>query len=68
MYAGVLAAGEQVEQVVPAGRHAWVQVARGVIELDGETLRAGDGAAIREVGRLTLRAVEPAEVLLFDLA
>ncbi|HLT35288.1 MAG TPA: pirin family protein [Enhygromyxa sp.] len=68
VYATLLDPGQRVEHVVPAGRHAWVQVARGVIELDGETLRAGDGAATSEPGGLVLAGVEAADVLLFDLA
>jgi redox-sensitive bicupin YhaK (pirin superfamily) len=68
LYTTLLGVGEQVEHEVAAGRHAWIQVARGVIEVDGQTLRAGDGAAISEAGKLTLQGVEPAEVLVFDLA
>jgi hypothetical protein len=68
LYATLLSAGAQVEHDVPAGRHAWIQVARGVIEIEGETLKAGDGAAISDAGRVVLSAVEPAELLVFDLA
>ena len=71
VYAGLLADGEQVEHVVSAGRHAWVQVARGELELAGERLKAGDGAATSEPGILTLTGrggAEAAEVLVFDLA
>lgn len=68
VYSTLLGAGERVEHVVAAGRHAWIQVARGVVEVAGETLRAGDGASISEAGGLTLTAVEPAELLVFDLA
>ena len=49
-------------------RHAWLHVATGAVELDGTTLRAGDGAAISDVEAVTLRGVETADVLLFDLA
>jgi hypothetical protein len=68
IYATLLGVGATVEHPVPRGRHAWVQVARGVIEIDGETLKAGDGAAISEAERVGLTAVEPAELLVFDLA
>jgi quercetin 2,3-dioxygenase len=68
LYATLLDAGERVEHVVAAGRHAWIQVARGVIDVAGETLRAGDGAAVSELAELVLTAIEPAEVLVFDLA
>jgi redox-sensitive bicupin YhaK (pirin superfamily) len=68
LYTTSLGAGEQVQHQVAAGRHAWIQVARGMIQVDGEELRAGDGAAISEAGTLTLKGVESAEVLVFDLA
>lgn len=47
------------------GRYGWVQVTRGAVTVNGETLRAGDGAAIEEEARLTLSGT--GEALLFDL-
>ena len=64
----VLDAAEQVSYELKPDRHAWVQVARGAIELNGQTLKQGDGAAISNERELTITAIEPAEVLLFDLA
>jgi len=49
------------------GRHAWVQVTRGSIELNGKKLAAGDGAAVSDESKLELKASSPAEALLFDL-
>jgi hypothetical protein len=46
----------------------WLQVARGAVELNGQTMGTGDGAAISAETTLTLRAKVPAEVLLFDMA
>ncbi len=63
-----LDAGKEVAYHLPLGRHAWVHVARGKVTLDGATLRAGDGAAAEHVSLIALRAEEPSEVLLFDLA
>jgi hypothetical protein len=37
------------------------------VRLDGERLEAGDGAGVAREASVTLEAVEPAEVLLFDL-
>ncbi len=68
LYAGLIGSDRSVEHVVAPGRHAWVQVARGSIELAGHTLVAGDGAAIDEAGTLTLIGrSDDAEVLVFDL-
>jgi redox-sensitive bicupin YhaK (pirin superfamily) len=65
---GTIDPGEQIARAIPPGRHAWLQVLRGAIELDGTRLVAGDGAALSEEPSVTLRAAEPAEVMLFDLA
>jgi len=68
VYGTVLGKGEGVSHELQPGRHAWVQVARGAIDLNGERLAAGDGAAISDERRLALQGVDGAEVLLFDLA
>src|SRR5207302_991395 len=52
------------------GRHAWLQVARGAVTVNGERLAAGDGAATDAEGALAISGAGdgPAEVLVFDLA
>ena len=50
-----------------ADRHAWVQVARGAVTLDGQPLWQSDGAAVSEQSSLRFIGIEPAEVLVFDL-
>ncbi len=59
--------GIAVTHDLAAGRRAWVQVARGSVELNGALTVAGDGAAITGEDRVELIGVESAEVLLFDL-
>jgi quercetin 2,3-dioxygenase len=68
LYTTGLRPGETVTHALRPGRHAWVQVARGSVELNGQPLRSGDGAAVSEETSLALSAHEPAEVLVFDLA
>ena len=68
LYASVLAPGETVKHQLKPERHAYVQVARGSVTLNGEKLETGDGAAISAEKTIELRGVENAEVLLFDLA
>ena len=67
LYATVLGAGESVK-LDAAERHAYVQVARGSVKLNGKDLAEGDGAAISAEKSVELTAVRDAEVLLFDLA
>ena len=68
LYASVLAPGEGVKHDLKPGRHAYVQVARGSIRLNGKKLETGDGAAISQEQWVELTGVDDAEVLLFDLA
>jgi redox-sensitive bicupin YhaK (pirin superfamily) len=68
LYATVLAAGESVKHELKRARHAYVQVARGSVTLNGQRLETGDGAAISAEKSVELTGVDHAEVLLFDLA
>ena len=63
-----LAPGETRDYVLRGGRSAWVQMARGEVQVNGKALRAGDGAALSHEPGVRLSAVRDAEVLLFDLA
>ena len=58
--------GEQVTHDVRDGRHAWVQIVRGVLEVNGTRLHEGDGAAISDEAAVVLAG--RGEALLFDLA
>lgn len=68
VYNALLRSGESVEHRLEAGRHAWLQVVKGVVELNGQKLNAGDGAAVSEERALAIRAGDDSEVILFDLA
>ena len=68
LYATVLRKGDQVRHELKPERHAWVQVARGSVKLNGQELAEGDGAAISEEKAIELAGLKDAEVLLFDLA
>lgn len=78
LYATSLHEGETVNHRLADGRVAWVQVARGSVQLNDQTLTAGDGAAIclsaarsaiAQLEQISLQGTSnDAEVLLFDLA
>ena len=68
VYRAGLKKGESLSREVPSGRHAWVQVARGSLTLNGRQLETGDGAAVGGRESLDLKGVEPADLILFDLA
>ena len=67
LYAALLDAGDRVVHRPADGRLAYVQVARGAVRVNGERLGAGDGARIAGEQDIAIEAIEPSEVLLFDL-
>ncbi len=68
LYVSLLAPEQGVKHQLGEGRYAWLQVAKGAVELNGKKLGQGDGAAVSEEQKLNIKGVEDAEVLLFDLA
>ena len=69
LYASILEPGKTLELALQEGRHAWVQIARGELNVNDQTLKAGDGLAVSKEALLKLQAgKEAAEFLLFDLA
>jgi redox-sensitive bicupin YhaK (pirin superfamily) len=67
LYAGLFDGDESATLSLPAGRRAWVHVARGSVTVNGQALQAGDAAALQEEGSIALSAGDGAEVLVFDL-
>lgn len=68
LYASVLDAGTELSFDYAPGRHGWIQVVTGDVEVNGTKLTHGDGAALSDEPKLSLRATGDAEILLFDLA
>lgn len=68
IFASILRAGDQVTHPLTGDRQAWVQLTRGSLSLNGETLKGGDGAAITKESSLTFIGQDTeTEFLLFDL-
>ncbi len=68
LYATVLEPGQSVRLDLRPGRHAWAQVIRGDLSLNGRDLHEGDGAAVSEETTVELTARTETEFLIFDLA
>jgi redox-sensitive bicupin YhaK (pirin superfamily) len=68
LYASLLKPGQEVKHELGKGRYAWLQVAKGAVELNGQSLNQGDGAAVSEEKSLVVKGTADAEILLFDLA
>src|SRR5208282_6505421 len=54
LFVALLAPGEEVTRSLGAKRHGWIQVAKGEVELNGQKLHQGDGAAVSQETKLTL--------------
>lgn len=67
LYSSILEKGSSVEHLLAPGRHSWIQVIKGDIEVNGTKLQVSDGAAISDEKRLSISALTDAEFLLFDL-
>jgi len=68
LFAALLTGGDRLVHALQPNRHAWLQVARGAVSLNANSLSEGDGAAVSAEPRLTLVADMESEILLFDLA
>lgn len=68
LYVAKLAQGDELSHSLEAGRHGWVQLAKGSITLNGTPLGESDGAAICDETELVIKAEGDTELLLFDLA
>ena len=68
LYAGLFAAGESAELALASGRHAWVQVARGEVKVNGNVVKDGDGVAFTDEAKVIVEGTADGEVLVFDLA
>lgn len=68
LHCALLDPGQRVQHEVRRGRRAWLQVARGALQLEGDELQSGDGVAFEGEASVAVEARrEGAEILLFDL-
>ena len=67
VFAGLFDGDEAQHFALPAKRFAYVHVARGALEVNGQRLAAGDAVKLRNVREVSFAKGEQAEVLLFDL-
>jgi len=67
IYSGLLDAQATVPYALRPNRRAWIQVAGGSVGVLGCSLKSGDGAAVVGEEGFEVTALEPAEILIFDL-
>ena len=67
LYAGLFDEGDRAEVGIARGRHAWVQVARGKVRVNGKELGESDGTALSDESVVRVEGIDDGEVLVFDL-
>jgi quercetin 2,3-dioxygenase len=60
--------GKQITYTLEPGHHAWLQVVRGKVTVNGQSLQTSDAVAVSDESELTVQSENAAEVMLFDLA
>lgn len=69
LYRAMLEPEVELGYALEPGRHGWLQVIEGAVEVNGQRLTAGDGAAVSDAGSLRVSGRgEWSDLLLFDLA
>ncbi|MCE7887528.1 MAG: pirin family protein [Alphaproteobacteria bacterium PRO2] len=67
LFTASLKTGEKISYAFNKDRYGFLQIARGEIDLRGETVRQGDGVEISGEGNIEITAKADSELLLFDL-
>lgn len=62
-----LDSGQSVRQSLDPGRYAWIHIAKGAVLVDGKQLVGGDAMVSDEAMTLEFEAIEPTQILWFDL-
>jgi redox-sensitive bicupin YhaK (pirin superfamily) len=67
LFASILNTEQTVTREMNPLRYAWIQVARGSVNVNGESAKQGDGVVVVGETSLNIQAEQPSEILLFDL-
>ena len=67
VHAAILSEGDRIAHALAPKRAAYVQVARGSVDVNGVRLEAGDGAKISGEPTVVFERASAAELLVFDL-
>jgi redox-sensitive bicupin YhaK (pirin superfamily) len=68
MLVGSLEAGQSITHQPTIGRRSHVYVVSGSVRMGNETLSEGDAARVTGTAELSIQALEPAELVVWDLA
>lgn len=68
MYISRLPSGKAINFNVREERGVWIQVTRGQLQIDNQTVSTGDAVSTLSAGTLNISAVENSEIIIFDIA
>jgi len=68
VFASRPAAGTRIVHKLSPGRHAWIQIVEGALDLNDHSVSTGDGAAVSDEVELRLDAKADSHFLLLELA
>ena len=69
LYVANLNQGETVQHTIQTHRYIWIQLIRGGVNINNQSLSAGDGVAITQETDVEMAAIaDNTEVMLFDMA
>jgi redox-sensitive bicupin YhaK (pirin superfamily) len=68
MFAGVFDAGSETRHEMREFTHAWVQVVRGEVRVNGERIVTGDGIALGDFDAIEFKFDADTELIVFELA
>ena len=68
LFASQLESGDALAHTLKPNHSAWLQVARGELLLNGQTVKTGDGVALENEPELNLSSKTESELLLFDFS
>lgn len=67
LYRAEMQVGQEVKFDIRPGRGVWIQLVKGELDVNGESMQTGDGLAIEDEPGLVMTTDSHAEFLLFDL-
>lgn len=67
LFVAYMTANHAISHSIRNGRRVWLQLIKGEIDVNGEHLSPGDGFGIRDKPKMTMKCLQDAEFLLFDL-
>lgn len=67
IYGSLLSDGDEVRLPFNPNRLAWVQVIKGTLRVNRQSVQAGDGVKLAQVSEVHLHDAKEAEILVFDL-